>query len=66
MNSNSLDNNNLFAEIVTLIENSQHQVVSVVNSSLTMLFWQVGKKVNENILQNKRADYGKQTVSTLS
>ncbi len=66
MNSNSMDKNNLFAEIVTLIENSQHQVVSVVNSSLTMLFWQVGKKVNENILQNKRADYGKQIVSTLS
>jgi predicted nuclease of restriction endonuclease-like (RecB) superfamily len=66
MNSNSLDNNNLFTEIVTLVENTQRQVVSVVNSSLTMLFWQVGKKINENILQNKRANYGKQIVGTLS
>jgi hypothetical protein len=28
-----------------------------------MLFWQIGKRINENILQNKRADYGKQIVS---
>jgi predicted nuclease of restriction endonuclease-like (RecB) superfamily len=66
MKANSLDNNNLFAEIVTLIENSQRHVASVVNSSLTMLFWQVGKKVNEDILKNARADYGKQIVGTLS
>jgi hypothetical protein len=31
-----------------------------------MLFWQIGKKVNDNILQNKRAGYGKQIVVTLS
>jgi len=66
MNSNTLDANNLFSEIVILIENSQRHVVSIVNSSLTMLFWQVGKKVNENILQNKRAEYGKQIVGTLA
>ncbi len=31
-----------------------------------MLFWKIGKQINENILQNQRADYGKQIVVTLS
>ncbi len=33
---------------------------------ITMLFWHIGKRINENILQNKRAEYGKQIVSTVS
>lgn len=57
---------NLFQEISQLIEQSKAQVVSYANSTLTLLFWQVGKRINERILQNKRAEYGKQIVSSLS
>jgi hypothetical protein len=32
---------------------------------MTMLFWNVGKRINEDILQNKRAEYGKRIVPTL-
>ena len=30
------------------------------------MFWQVGNRINQDILQNKRAEYGKQIVPTLS
>jgi hypothetical protein len=30
------------------------------------LFWQIGKRINDEILLNKRADYGKQIVVTVS
>ena len=56
----------LFQELSQLIEQSKTQLVSYANSTLTTLFWQVGKRINEHILQNKRADYGKEIVSTLS
>ena len=56
----------LLKELAILIEQSQQQVVAQVNSTLTPLFWQVGKRINEDILQNKRADYGKQILPTLS
>lgn len=56
----------LLTELAQLIEQSQQQVLAQVNSTLTLLFWQVGKRINENILQNKRAEYSKQIVSTLS
>lgn len=41
-------------------------MVSQANSTLTLLFWQVGKRINSEILQNKRADYGKRIVSQLA
>ncbi len=56
----------LLNELSQLIEQSRQQLVSQANSTLTMLFWHIGKRINENILQNKRAEYSKQIVSTLS
>jgi predicted nuclease of restriction endonuclease-like (RecB) superfamily len=64
----SIDNTEqaLLKELSQLIEQSQHQVVSQANSTLTLLFWHIGKRINNEILQNKRADYGKQIVPRVS
>lgn len=56
----------LFNELSQLIEQSQLRVAAQVNSALTLLFWHIGYRINQNILENKRADYGKQIVVTLS
>lgn len=56
----------LYNEISQLIEQSQQQLVAQANSTMTMLFWHIGRRVNQSILQNKRADYGKQIVVALS
>ncbi|HEY9262700.1 PDDEXK nuclease domain-containing protein [Chitinophaga sp.] len=56
----------LFNELSQLIEQSQRQVFSHANSTLTILFWQIGQRINDEILRNKRAEYAKQIVSTLS
>ncbi|MDR0981672.1 MAG: DUF1016 N-terminal domain-containing protein [Culturomica sp.] len=56
----------LFSDLSKLIEQSRQYVATQANSVLTMLFWNVGKRINESVLQNKRAEYGKQIVSTVS
>ncbi|MCF8267445.1 MAG: PDDEXK nuclease domain-containing protein [Ignavibacteriales bacterium] len=56
----------LITEITRLIEQSRAQVIIYSNSALTMLFWQAGKKINDHILRNQRAEYGLQIVVTLS
>lgn len=33
---------------------------------MILLFWQVGKRINDFILEHKRAEYGKGIVGTLS
>ena len=57
---------NLIAELVSLIESTKDQVISYTNSSLSILFWQIGAKVLAETLRNERAEYGKQIVVTLS
>ncbi len=57
--------NDLFDELSQLIEQSKQQVAVHANSAVTILFWQVGNRINQEILQNKRAEYGKQIVPTL-
>lgn len=63
---NGIQHQNLFSEVSALIEQSRSMVAVQANSTLTLLFWKIGQRINENVLQNKRADYGKQIVVTLS
>lgn len=56
----------LLNELSQLVEQTQQQVIVQNNAALTLLFWQIGFRINETILQNKRAEYGKQIVPTLS
>ena len=62
----SISENELFNELSQLIEQSKQQVAVQANSAVTILFWQVGNRINQEILQNKRAEYGKQIVPTVS
>jgi hypothetical protein len=64
--SKNIENTKLFGSIKQLIEESRQQVAATVNAAITGLYWQVGKRINEEVLNNKRAGYGKQIVSTLS
>jgi len=57
---------NLIVEIRQLIEQSRQKVAKAVNSEISMLYWHIGKRINSDILNNKRAKYGKQIVATLS
>lgn len=56
----------LFSDISALIENSKKYVAHNVNSTITLLYWKIGKRINIDILKNKRAEYGKQIVVSLT
>jgi predicted nuclease of restriction endonuclease-like (RecB) superfamily len=64
--SQKIRNNQLFVSIKKLIDQSRQQVAMSVNSNMSLLYWQIGKMVSEDILKDKRANYGKQIVATLS
>lgn len=59
-------NGNLFLDVCQLIESLRTKVANQVNSELTILYWNIGNRINQDILENQRADYGKQIVATLS
>jgi len=66
MKTDDLENNRIINDIVSIIERTKHQIVVQANSSLTLMFWQIGERIRKEILQNKRALYGKKIVVTLS
>ena len=63
---NELINNSLFEQIKNLIEQTKNNVAVAVNSSLTMMYRNIEKLINDEILQNKSAEYGKEIVATVS
>lgn len=56
----------LLNDLREMIVSARHAVATTVNATLTMLHWQIGKRIRENILREKRADYGEEIVVTLS
>jgi predicted nuclease of restriction endonuclease-like (RecB) superfamily len=60
------ETNSLLIELSSLIEDSKRHVQRTTNSALTLLFWNIGKRINDEILNNERAQYGKQIVATIS
>jgi len=56
----------LLNDLRGLIEETRAKVATTVNAALTMLYWRIGKRINGEILQGARADYGEAIVSTVS
>ncbi len=56
----------LFQSVVALIEQSRKQVALTVNREVTLLYWQVGKAINQELLQEQRAEYGERVISSLA
>jgi predicted nuclease of restriction endonuclease-like (RecB) superfamily len=56
----------LVSEIKGLINSSRQLVAQAVNSTMTMLYWKIGQRINDEVLQHQRAEYGKQVIPMLS
>jgi predicted nuclease of restriction endonuclease-like (RecB) superfamily len=56
----------LLGDIRQLIEASRAELAIAVNSTLTLLYWNIGQRIRNEVLQGERAVYGEQIVSTLA
>ncbi|MEM9005827.1 MAG: PDDEXK nuclease domain-containing protein [Cyanobacteria bacterium P01_F01_bin.86] len=64
--SESLCFDGLFEEIRQLIDAAKQRAAVAVNAELTLLYWHIGKRIQTEVLQEQRAEYGKQVVQLLS
>ena len=60
------DTSILLGDIRRMIENARTAVATAANARLTMLYWHIGRRTREDVLNEKRAQYGKEIVVTLS
>lgn len=56
----------LLLDLSEIIENGKLQAAKQVNSTLTCMYWQIGYRINTHLLENQRAEYGKEVVISLS
>lgn len=56
----------LVEEIRQLIDETRSSVASAVNAGLTLLYWRIGKRIENEVLAGQRAEYGKEIVASLS
>lgn len=56
----------LVNDLRQIIDNAKVRVASTANYELTMMYWHIGERINRDVLGNKRAEYSKQIVATLS
>src|SRR5580658_6620820 len=55
----------LLSDLRELILQTREVVARAVDSGLTTLYWHVGRRIRQDILKERRADYGAQIVSAL-
>lgn len=63
---NGIDISNLYKNIQELIEISKSNVAMQVNSEITMLYYNIGKEIKEDILKLEKPEYGKSLIKELS
>jgi predicted nuclease of restriction endonuclease-like (RecB) superfamily len=66
MNVLTTQHTSLISDIKLLIEAARQRVAVAVNAELTMLYWQIGRRIDAEVLLGQRAEYGKQLVATLA
>jgi hypothetical protein len=55
----------LLSELRELIVTSRQSVAQVVNSALATLYWEIGRRIRQDVLKSKRAGYGEQIVAAI-
>ncbi|MFA6924824.1 MAG: PDDEXK nuclease domain-containing protein [Bacteroidales bacterium] len=52
--------------VQNIIENAQKKVAVFLNAETTLLYWQIGNYINQQLIHENRADYGAKIIATLS
>jgi predicted nuclease of restriction endonuclease-like (RecB) superfamily len=55
--------NSLVRELGVLIESARKHVAVAANATLTSLYWRIGQRIQAEVLEQRRAEYGGQIVS---
>lgn len=57
---------NITQDIVTLIQSAKWHVAREYNSTQVYLAWFIGKRIEDELLQHKRADYGEKLIDSIA
>jgi len=61
-----LKNDAFFNELTEIIVFGKKDIELSINRTITNVYWQIGNRINTEILNDKRAEYGKQIIKHVS
>lgn len=64
--NSSIEQQSLIKDLRQIIEQARGHVAATANYALSIMYWQIGKRINTEVLDNKRAEYGKQIVASVA
>lgn len=56
----------LYNDVCQIIDNTRGRLATTANAEVCLLHWNIGKRIKEDVLYNKRAEYGKEIVKKLA
>lgn len=56
----------LISDIRTLVDEARGRTASAINIAQTVLYWQIGRRVAQEVLGGQRAEYGERVIASLS
>ena len=56
----------LIQDLRLIIDQARGRVAATANYTLTTMYWHIGERINREVLDNQRAEYGKQIVSQVA
>lgn len=56
----------LFSDVAALIDGAHSRAAAAVNSELVLLYWGIGKRIREDVLSGRRAEYGALVITRLA
>lgn len=56
----------LMQDLRQIVDQARIHVATTANYELTMMYWHIGERINLEVLDNQRAEYGKQIVATVA
>ena len=56
----------LSQDIIALVHSAKQRAAVSVNAELTLLYWTVGQRIQQEILKGERAEYGQHIIANLA
>lgn len=56
----------IVTDIRMMITEARQRVAVTANSAITLLYWNIGERINREVLGGLRADYGKRIVENIA
>lgn len=57
---------NLVGDVKALIREARQQTLVALNAGMTLLYWRIGRRTEDEVLKGKRAEYGEEVLQTLA